>query len=335
MSSPQRLQTAVPLDQQSVLPAVRGVPWWGAVLLATGITALGAAIDAGSNDSLGGIYKFCYLVGCVLAALAVRRRALFTAAAQPPLIAFFVSIATLYGLNSEQASSGLKSLIFKVLLPIAADFPWMATVFVVTLVLVLARWYLTRDPAARTSPRSTKTGSNRAARPTRERTSRDRTDKVAPDAGDRGTVARRPRSGAAPSSKSAQSPKSAQSLKSAQSPKSASKPSRSATAKATGAGATERIRPPRTGGAPERPTASARTATAERPHPTNPADRPSTADRGGAQRPAAARPTVADLAAPELTPSDAPEAGAARGASPEPSSFPTYESSTDIADTRS
>ncbi|QMT00491.1 DUF6542 domain-containing protein [Gordonia jinghuaiqii] len=145
MPSPQRLQTAVPPDQQSVLPAVRGVPWWGAVLLATGITALGAAIDAGSNDSLGSIYKFCYLVGCVIAALAVRRRALFTAAAQPPLIAFFVSIVTLYGLNSEQASTGLKSLIFSVLLPVAADFPWMATTFVVTLALVVARWFLTRD----------------------------------------------------------------------------------------------------------------------------------------------------------------------------------------------
>lgn len=157
MPSPQRLQTAVPLDQQSVLPTVRGVPWWGAVLLATGITGLGAVIDASGSDSLGSIYKFCYLVGCVLAALAVRRRALFTAAAQPPLVAFFISIVALYVANSN-ASSGLKGFIFNVLLPIASEFPWMATTFVVTLGMVLARWFLTRDAAEDTNrPRSRRT----------------------------------------------------------------------------------------------------------------------------------------------------------------------------------
>ncbi|MXP20769.1 hypothetical protein GIY30_05285 [Gordonia sp. HNM0687] len=137
----------MPLDQQSVLPTVRGVPWWGAVLVATAITGIGAAIDASNTDGLGGVFKFCYLVGCVTAALAVRRRALFTAAAQPPLIAFLVGVITLYGLNADQASSGAKSLIFQVLLPIANDFPWMALTFFVTLGLVVARWYLTRDPS--------------------------------------------------------------------------------------------------------------------------------------------------------------------------------------------
>lgn len=130
-----------------MLPTVRGVPWWGAVLVATVITGIGAAIDASNTDGLGGVFKFCYLVGCVTAALVVRRRALFTAAAQPPLIAFLVGVVTLYGLNADQASSGTRSLIFQVLLPIANDFPWMALTFLVTLGLVVARWYLTRDPS--------------------------------------------------------------------------------------------------------------------------------------------------------------------------------------------
>lgn len=104
-----------------MLPTVRGLPWWGAVLLATGLTALGAVIDATRNESLGATYNFFYLVGCVAAALAVRRRALFTAAAQPPLIAFVVSIVTLYQLHSQQASSNTRSLIVKVLIPIATN----------------------------------------------------------------------------------------------------------------------------------------------------------------------------------------------------------------------
>ncbi len=321
VSSPQRLQTAVPLDEQSVLPAVRGVPWWGAVLLATGITALGAAIDAGSNDSLGGIYKFFYLVGCVLAALAVRRRALFTAGAQPPLIAFFVSIVTLYGLNSEQASSGLKSLIIKVLLPVAADFPWMATVFVVTLALVLARWFLTRDTSMRTTPGKQRSSAAR----TGSCSARDRAGKNASDTADRPTT-RRARDGSTPTPRSSASRSS--SSKTA-TPKTST--ARSASAKAAG-GASEsgRPRPPRTGGGKDRPTASARPSTVERPADR---ERPAGGDRAAtAQRAAsAARPTVADLAAPELTPSDAPTAAT----DPAAPSFPTYESSTDIADTRS
>uniref|UniRef100_UPI003D8FA662 DUF6542 domain-containing protein n=1 Tax=Gordonia sp. B7-2 TaxID=3420932 RepID=UPI003D8FA662 len=145
MPSPQLTGAAVPLDQQSVLPSVRGVPWWGAVLLATGLTALGAIIDAYRIGDLGGGYKFLYLVGCVAAALAVRRRGLFTAAAQPPLVAFAVSVVALYRMNSDQASANPRSFVFKVMLPIAANFPWMATVFVITLALVVLRWYLTRD----------------------------------------------------------------------------------------------------------------------------------------------------------------------------------------------
>ncbi|GAA1480822.1 hypothetical protein GCM10009624_12620 [Gordonia sinesedis] len=148
----------MPADQQSVLPAVRGVPWWGAVLVATVITAIGAAIDAKSSNSLGSIFNFCYLVGCVTAALAVRRRALFTAGAQPPLIAFFVGIITLYALNAG-TTSGLRGVIFKVLPPIAADFPWMAVTFLVTLALVIGRWYVTRGAAGAS-------GGKRRARPT-------------------------------------------------------------------------------------------------------------------------------------------------------------------------
>ncbi|TYQ04471.1 UNVERIFIED_ORG: hypothetical protein L601_000600001440 [Gordonia westfalica J30] len=292
-----------------MLPAVRGVPWWGAVVLATGITALGAAIDAGSNDSLGGIYKFCYLVGCVLAALAVRRRALFTAAAQPPLIAFFVSIVTLYGLNSEQASSGLKSLIFKVLLPIAADFPWMLTVFLVTLALVLVRWFLTRgDDDKNSGGRGRPTGSRSASR----NAGKDKADR--PKTGEpteRPTKHRRPKSGSAQTS-SAQTG----AAPTTKSPSNRSRPQRS-----------------RPGSASERPASSERPATSART---------ATAERTAQRTPTPGRPTVADLAAPDLTPSDAPLSSPADTARPDaaPSGFKAYESATDagpadVADTRS
>ncbi|MFE0750512.1 DUF6542 domain-containing protein [Gordonia sp. NPDC058843] len=324
MSSPQRLQTAVPLDQQSVLPAVRGVPWWGAVLLGTGITGLGAAIDAGSNESLGSIFKFCYLVGCVIAALAVRRRALFTAAAQPPLIAFFVSIVTLYGLNSEQASSGLKSLIFNVLLPIAADFPWMLTTFLVTLALVLARWFLTRD-AAESAKRRT---------PDRDKADRESTNRATTGSGTdrpraRATSHRRAKGAAgagapgsntdAPSASRAEKPRPTEQAQSSAPPAAKSAATRTPAPKT----------PPK--------AQAAESGSRRKPRAGVPSDRPSPTPRSAsAPRTAsgATRPTVADLGAPDLTPSDASPAA------PRRSDIPAYESATDIppagvADTRS
>ncbi len=169
----------MPADQQSVLPTVRGVPWWGAVLVAVVITAVGAGIDARSTDELGATFKFCFLVGCVAAALLVRRRALFTAAAQPPLVAFGVGIITLYTVNADRASASLKSLILQVLLPIADVFPWLAITFLVTLALVVARWYVTKkqSPAESSTPRTK--ASKRSSSDTREhtRSARKATDK--------------------------------------------------------------------------------------------------------------------------------------------------------------
>ncbi len=105
--------------------------------------------------------------------------ALFTAAAQPPLVAFGVGIITLYTVNADRASASLKSLILQVLLPIADVFPWLAITFLVTLALVVARWYVTKkqSPAESSTPRTK--ASKRSSSDTREhtRSARKATDK--------------------------------------------------------------------------------------------------------------------------------------------------------------
>lgn len=144
--------TDVPADQQSVLPGIPGVPWWGAVLIAAVCTAIGATADALLNNSLGLIYNICFLVGCVLAALAVRRRALFTAAVQPPLITAVIGLISLWSLaaanNDSTKPQGMRSAVLKVALPFANLFPWILGVFLGTLVIVLARWFFTRAAVA-------------------------------------------------------------------------------------------------------------------------------------------------------------------------------------------
>lgn len=161
--------SSVPVDEQSVLPKLRGLPWWGAVLLALGLTALGAAIDAKLHGALRVTYQICYLAGCVLAALAVRRRGLFTTAVQPPLIAFAVGIVALYAINAS-ANMSAKTLIFKVALPIATSFPSMAVTFLLTLAVVVGRWFITRDttpakPLARTTAAARRPDATKSRRP--------------------------------------------------------------------------------------------------------------------------------------------------------------------------
>ncbi|GAA1888616.1 DUF6542 domain-containing protein [Williamsia serinedens] len=153
MFSAPQARAGVPTGRQSVLPTVRGVPWWGAVLVALVPTAVGALVDAGGRGELSTWFRVLYFVGCVAAVLAVRRKALFTAVTQPPLIAFGVALVTLYSLEAD-ASSGVKGLVINVMLPIAKAFPLMAWTFVVVGLLGAARWYLTRGRADATPQRT-------------------------------------------------------------------------------------------------------------------------------------------------------------------------------------
>ena len=63
-------------DERSILGKSRGLPWWGAVLLAFVLAAIAAAFDMQRQDSLGRVFQGAYFVGCVAAICLVRRRSL-------------------------------------------------------------------------------------------------------------------------------------------------------------------------------------------------------------------------------------------------------------------
>ncbi|MBT0565574.1 DUF6542 domain-containing protein [Williamsia sp. CHRR-6] len=165
MLSAQQARSGVPTAMQSVLPTVRGIPWWAAVLVGLVPAVAGAVIDAQRTDHLAGFFKILYFLGCVTAVLAVRRRSLFTAIAQPPLIAFGVSLATYYAIKGD-TSSGLRTFIIDVMLPIAKDFPLMAWTFVIVAILGAGRWVFTNDKKSAQSRRSARSGT-----PSRRRSS--------------------------------------------------------------------------------------------------------------------------------------------------------------------
>ena len=158
-------------DERSILGKSRGLPWWGAVLLAFGLAAIAAAFDMQRQDTLGFIYQGAYFLGCVAAVGLVRRRSLFGPMVQPPLVFAVTAVAAVVLLAPDTGGAGgLKSLIFTVALPLTSNFPTMALTTGVTVGLGAFRLWRERDPEAEPRPAR----EPREPREPRERPSRDR-----------------------------------------------------------------------------------------------------------------------------------------------------------------
>jgi hypothetical protein len=127
---------------RAVLVSGRGVPWWGAVLIAATATLIGLAIEAGSSHSeLGGVFAVCYALGCIAAVLAVRQSGIFTAVVQPPLL-LFVAVPLAYYLFHESSFGGLKDILITCGYPLIERFPLMLFTTAAVLLIGLVRWYL-------------------------------------------------------------------------------------------------------------------------------------------------------------------------------------------------
>lgn len=133
-------------DERSIFGKSRGLPWWGAVLLAFGLAAIAAAFDMQRQDSLGRVYQGAYIVGCLAAICLVRRSSLFGPMVQPPLVFAVTAVAAVVLLAPDTGGGGLKSLIFSVALPLTSNFPTMAGTTGATVAVGLFRMWRERDP---------------------------------------------------------------------------------------------------------------------------------------------------------------------------------------------
>lgn len=150
MRSTAEPSAALPTDtagRATVFPGVPGLPWWGAVLLALGLTAIGGVIDRftgsvpfATSDFPGLFLQIGFYLGVVAAALLVRRRALFTAAVQPPLV-LILCVLLLLRFAWSQTLRGSAVAVVSV-------FPMMA--IGTALVLVIAVIRLLSQPLGRT-----------------------------------------------------------------------------------------------------------------------------------------------------------------------------------------
>ncbi|TWS17735.1 hypothetical protein FK529_19185, partial [Tsukamurella asaccharolytica] len=131
MSKFQPSRSQVPVDERSVLATVPGLPWWGAVLTMVVFTAVGAFASGEFAGANAGVLAMA--VGAVVAVLAVRNRALFTAMVQPPLIiATAIPLYRWFSLPSPRKTS---QILTDVLFPMISLFPWMFWTTVVVLVI--------------------------------------------------------------------------------------------------------------------------------------------------------------------------------------------------------
>jgi hypothetical protein len=149
-------------DDRPIIGQFRGLPWWAAVVLAFGVTAIAAFVDMQRQNSLGRIYQGAFVVGCVVAVCLVRRRSLFGPMVQPPLVFAITAIGAVVLLGQKSSGSGLKSLILSVALPLTSNFPTMGITTAVVVAIGLFRLWRERDPNPEVRPN----------KPVRERTSR-------------------------------------------------------------------------------------------------------------------------------------------------------------------
>lgn len=125
-----------------MIPAIPGVPSWGAVLIAITFTAVGFAFDAGSGaKELTLAFAIAYVVGCVAAVVMVRQTSIFTAVIQPPLI-LFVCVPGAYFLFHGGTMDGIRDLLINCGYPLVERFPLMFFTTAIVLLTGLVRWYV-------------------------------------------------------------------------------------------------------------------------------------------------------------------------------------------------
>ncbi|GAA5155937.1 MULTISPECIES: DUF6542 domain-containing protein [Amycolatopsis] len=141
-------EVAVPWDARPVVGERRGLPWWGAVLLAFGLALVGAIADMQLQNALGWVFNLCYVVGAVVAICAVQRRSLFGPMVQPPLILAITVPLVVLLITGVPANSDTLAKALAVGTPLINGFPVMAITTGLTLVIGIFRLYRERNPEA-------------------------------------------------------------------------------------------------------------------------------------------------------------------------------------------
>ncbi|MFN2496727.1 MAG: DUF6542 domain-containing protein [Pseudonocardiaceae bacterium] len=133
-------------DECSLQPDRARVPWWLAISLALGLTALGVFADIQRLNRLGIVFQACYFVGCLLAVSLVARKGLFGPMVQPPLILAVAVPGVVLSAGSLPTSAGAAATALAVGTPLINGFPTMAITTGFTLAIGIFRLLTQRPP---------------------------------------------------------------------------------------------------------------------------------------------------------------------------------------------
>jgi hypothetical protein len=131
---------------RSVFGTAKGWPWWAAVVLALGLSIVGAFIDMHTSGSLGKVFEGGYVLGCVGAVCLVRRRNLFGPMVQPPLILAVTVPVVVLLTKGLPSGSGMASKLLALGVPLVTGFPTMAATTGATVVIGGIRFLVQRKP---------------------------------------------------------------------------------------------------------------------------------------------------------------------------------------------
>lgn len=131
------------------MPSLRGLPAWTAVLLAVAVSLTGVALDSVGGE-LGTGFTVAFFLGCLIAVLAVSRRALFVAAVQPPIImAFLVPLVHVIAGVGAGAELFSRSQVIAIALPLATRFPLMIVTTLVVVAVAMIRAFVLEPRSSR------------------------------------------------------------------------------------------------------------------------------------------------------------------------------------------
>jgi hypothetical protein len=173
-TSDRRRDTHVGFDvagwgQRSAFGSARGWPWWAAVLLALGLSIVGAVIDMHLSGGLARVFEGAYFIGCVGAVCLVRRRNLFGPMVQAPLILAVTVPVVVLLTKGVPSGSGTGSKLIALGVPLVTGFPTMAITTGATVLIGGIRFLVQRKPAGA----AREAGGSRAGRDSGRRVERD------------------------------------------------------------------------------------------------------------------------------------------------------------------
>lgn len=132
--------------QRSVFGTAKGWPWWAAVVLALGLSIIGAFIDMNTSGNLGRVYEGAYFLGCVAAVCLVRRRNVFGPMVQAPLILALTIPIVVLMTKGLPATGGTMSKLITLGVPLVTGFPTMAITTGATVLIGGIRYLIQRKP---------------------------------------------------------------------------------------------------------------------------------------------------------------------------------------------